>query len=165
MSLLSRRRALMMCKRENKNLFNINADLYGKEFIPSNAIPYDKQYRLKYGYAPSGWHPSANKLTTNINNNSITWVSAVAWYGLGYIIPVEPNTKYVCSYDVISAKTPAFSVAQYKNGKFFNYKERSNGVPFTTSADVNAIILCWRSSSENIEFAISNVQLELGGEI
>ena len=165
MSLLSRRRALMMCKGKSKNLFNINADLYSKEFIPSNTIPYDKQYRLKYSFSPSGYHPSSYSQTTNINNHSITWVSKAAYYGLGYIIPVEPNTTYVCSYDVSSAKTPAFAVAQYKNGKYFKYKEYSNGVSFTTDNDVNAIILSWRGSSANVEFTISNVQLKLGGEI
>lgn len=127
-------------------------------YNPENrALENGKYY---YGFSATNYYYPAHITSFIAGDNSITFSSANAAYGVGFAISASANTSYAVSFT--SSDTVYASISYYDaNGAFLSSSQTySVNFTVTTPASTAMALVIFRASTANTKVTFNSIQFE-----
>ena len=147
-----------------KNILNMSGrTVYsGDNFAQTDTV--DLTTPMVFEGFTNGYLRSGNKPNSIVygNNNSLSFTTVTAWYGIGFNVPVIPETAYILSRKSLSSGA-AHQVSYYTNeSKFISNTIVQSSGKFTTPSNAHFAIIYVNAGTVGAEVSVEEFQLEFG---
>ena len=129
--------------------------------VTKGPFPLDKTY-MYIGISMNGYWEYKNITSYNISDEEISLETMGSGYGIGFNVPIKPNTAYYFSLLEADKNNRIGYVYLDKDGYILSYEDNIDpNKTFTTPADAAWIVIVFRPT-QNVLTTFKNPQLELG---